>query len=161
MIWINYLIVTESSTNQGYAHSVTYFLIDYGSARCSCKGTQKTLPLRWLATASSPWREQRIAEIGCRRAAEPLRATHIFLSEAGALFWSGVCRQVNFSFWWGTTWPHGPSSRERRNSRRIKGSRGFCDEGVEGLNRVYVNILFLWRVPTTNLFQVIKCCLSL
>lgn len=95
-----------------------------------------------------------------QRLAEPLRATHIFSSEAGPLFWSGVCRQVHFSFWWGTTWPHGPSSRERRNSRRIKGSRGFCDEGVEGLNRVYANRLFLWRVPKTNLNQVLKCCLS-
>lgn len=39
--------------------------------------------------------------------------------------------------------PHGLSSREKRNSRRIKGTRGFCDEGVEGLNRVYANRLFL------------------
>lgn len=128
-----------------------------GGWLCLFKVTQKLAPLRWLATASSPWREQRTVRdwlAAGQGPGRPLGATHIFLSEAGGpSFWSDVRRQVHFSFWWGTTWPRGPISRERRNSCRIKETRGFCDEGVERLNGVDGSRPFLRRVSSTILFK--------
>lgn len=86
----------------------------------------------------------------------PLRATHIFLSEAGPSYGLTCVGRSTSAF---DETPHGLTGRFLVKGETLVGLKRravFVMGGVEGLNGVDASRLFLWRVPRTKQFKLLN-----